>query len=701
MQDRAPTLLESWKEIATFIGRDERTAMRWAKDSGMPVHRVPTGKRGHVFAYPVEIRAWLNSAARQEGPVLLPRTRAPGTDVGSLPFESIQTAHATESPATETCAPAPVPGRAFITIGLFGEMHRWFVRYGWKLLIATTSLVTLVWLFTFVSAGVSPSSSLHLVGVTKLTDDFRPKSYLFTDGKILYYTALDGLRPALMALSVEGGTPRKIDTPFPNAMLQDLSGDGQDLLISSFEGLENDKPLWELHLKGGAPRRVGSLKCSLARWSPDRSQIAFVKGDQLWVADAGGTGARRLTSFKGQVGYLLWSPDRTKIRVRVSDHLSVGGELWDVPLTILDGDYPGNPTRVEENSGMTSAVWINRGHDLVSGGDSSKDDSALVVSSESPNRWGLGVRPTRVALNIGSIASLASSGQGRDLYALAKSRTRGELIRIDSHTQTFQTFLGGISAQYVSFSRDSQWITFTDVPTATLWRSRADGSEPLQLTKLPMEVELSSWSPDGSQIAFMGRTPGNPWRIYLVSKNGSNIREASAGTIWQGAPTWSPDGKFIVYGNVYCEEDKSCELRRIEINSGRDEFVPGSQGLHTARWSYDGKHIAAIEPSRYELHVMDTATGRWKLLADNVTGDDLNWSRDSKFLYFENPRGEKPAIERVRLRDGQRSVEVDLTPIQRLSGGLGVWFGLTPDDSPIMFRTLDSIEIYAIHLSDR
>lgn len=53
--------LESWKEIATFLDRDVRTAMRYA-DRGMPVHRIPGGKKGRVFAYRGEIGAWLRSA---------------------------------------------------------------------------------------------------------------------------------------------------------------------------------------------------------------------------------------------------------------------------------------------------------------------------------------------------------------------------------------------------------------------------------------------------------------------------------------------------------------------------------------------------------------------------------------------------------------------------------------------------------------
>jgi len=51
--------LDSWKEIAAFFGRDERTVRRWEKERGLPAHRVPGGGRGGVFAYSGELKEWL------------------------------------------------------------------------------------------------------------------------------------------------------------------------------------------------------------------------------------------------------------------------------------------------------------------------------------------------------------------------------------------------------------------------------------------------------------------------------------------------------------------------------------------------------------------------------------------------------------------------------------------------------------------
>jgi tetratricopeptide (TPR) repeat protein len=53
--------LDSWKEIPTFFGRDERTVKRWEKERGLPVYRVPGSARGGVFAYAEELAEWLKA----------------------------------------------------------------------------------------------------------------------------------------------------------------------------------------------------------------------------------------------------------------------------------------------------------------------------------------------------------------------------------------------------------------------------------------------------------------------------------------------------------------------------------------------------------------------------------------------------------------------------------------------------------------
>ncbi len=64
--------LDTWKEIAGFFGRDERTVKRWEKGRGLPVYRLPGGRRGTVYAFSEELTAWLRSSqdlVSLEGPI--------------------------------------------------------------------------------------------------------------------------------------------------------------------------------------------------------------------------------------------------------------------------------------------------------------------------------------------------------------------------------------------------------------------------------------------------------------------------------------------------------------------------------------------------------------------------------------------------------------------------------------------------------
>ena len=57
--------LDSWKEIAAYLGRDVTTVQRWEKRESMPVHRHVHDKRGSVYALAPELDAWLKSRRQQ------------------------------------------------------------------------------------------------------------------------------------------------------------------------------------------------------------------------------------------------------------------------------------------------------------------------------------------------------------------------------------------------------------------------------------------------------------------------------------------------------------------------------------------------------------------------------------------------------------------------------------------------------------
>jgi Tfp pilus assembly protein PilF len=71
--------LSSWKEIAAFVGRDERTVKRWEDSRGLPVRRVPGSGKSAVFAYEEEIESWIRSndaAVPSSSPPVVPATNS-------------------------------------------------------------------------------------------------------------------------------------------------------------------------------------------------------------------------------------------------------------------------------------------------------------------------------------------------------------------------------------------------------------------------------------------------------------------------------------------------------------------------------------------------------------------------------------------------------------------------------------------------
>ncbi len=76
-------LLNSWKEIAEFVGRTERTVQRWEKLYGLPVHRPAGRERSAVIALASEIEAWSARTSARGVPVIA--CRATTSDSFSQP----------------------------------------------------------------------------------------------------------------------------------------------------------------------------------------------------------------------------------------------------------------------------------------------------------------------------------------------------------------------------------------------------------------------------------------------------------------------------------------------------------------------------------------------------------------------------------------------------------------------------------------
>src|SRR5439155_6353674 len=113
----------------------------------------------------------------------------------------------------------------------------------------------------------------------------------------------------------------------------------------------------------------------------------------------------------------------------------------------------------------------------------------------------------------------------------------------------------------IAFARDA---TARDDPnTAQIFARDPDGSE-RQLTHFSGGAVRPAWSPDGSRIAFERWFPPNhPDEIYVMNADGSGLKallmkgcRAIPHCLSDDQPTYSPDGKRIVFQRVYKPFDR-------------------------------------------------------------------------------------------------------------------------------------------------
>jgi Tol biopolymer transport system component len=690
--------LDSWKEIAAYLNRDVRTVIRWEQEKALPVHRVPGGKRQAVFAYKDEIEAWLAGSHANGNHV--DGNHPEGNLANGNYSEGIQHAIAPAA-ATETAEPLDdlPPTLKTSETAAVPESHQkslstLYLR-SWKLVGLLIGLLVLAGVTVALLPHSSPSAPIRPIKLKKLTDDGRAKGgNLRTDGTTLYFNQQEGGRTILASAPTSGSPIRRIATPFSNVALQDLSPDGQALLVLSYEKITIEGPLWAIPAKGGTPRRVGNAVCNFARWSPDNRRIACADKTKIAFMDIDGSNPQTIASFSMPVSQITWTPNGDRLLYVLDDTTAHTSSQWEIGVA-PDGTVT-KPRQLQLGTGCCMDwTWTGDHKVLFYIERDAGGKTHLMVQTERLSQ------PTELPVDIGPVWPVVAGKTGNSLYLAIGGAAQAELLKFDSRQKAFETMLPGLSADYLSFSPDGQWMTYTDVGGGSLWRSRADGSQPLKLASSSMEVEVSSWSPDGRHIAFMGQEAGRPYRIYLVDRNGGPVKEASEGDDNQGGPSWSPDGKTIVYGNVFCEKTQDCWIRRLDLATRKTEIIPGSNGLRTARWSPDGKYIAALRFQSRELMVFDISRHRWRVLAESVGGDNINWSSDSKSVYVDSPRDKTPVIERIYVSDGRRVTAVSLAALQNVPGTIETWVGLTPDNSPILTHVFTSSEIYRLDWTDR
>lgn len=538
---------------------------------------------------------------------------------------------------------------------------------------------------------IRPLPPPRVTGSVQITNDGRAKfPPTLTDGSRLYFAAMTADGTALYQTSVAGGEVVPFSQAFQSQLpkLVGISPDGSQLLADDGQGTNPEAPLWVIPALGGPGHRVGDLAAYDATWSSDGHTIVYSKGYDLYLTSTDGSDSRKLVTTTGAPSWPRWSPDQKRLRFTLLDPKTQASSLWEVSAEGRDLHpvLPGWNNHPAECCG----TWTLDGkYFLFQGRRNGRTDIWAMREEGGLFRKG-SQEPMQLTNGPLNFLGPVPSKDGKRLFVIGSQR-RGELARYSASSGQFVPYLGGISAEYVSFSKDGQWVAYATFPEGSLWRSKVDGSERLQLTFPPMQAWLPRWSPDGKQVAFQGMTPDKPWAMYLISADGGHPEQVAPGL---GDIGWSPDGQSLVFGDsplfIEPRPTQKLAIHVMDLKTRQASTLPGSEGLYGPRWSPDGHMIAALRAGPETLLVFDLVTRKWTELGRISVGFP-SWSRDSKYVYFDSPEGE-PGFYRVRITNHKLERLFSLKNV-RLAD---FWMGLAPDDSPLVMRDVGTQEIYAL-----
>src|SRR5580692_4391143 len=555
------------------------------------------------------------------------------------------------------------------------------------LLLAAGAGAFLVWLR-------SPLPSPQITGSTQLTWDGLAKENLRTDGKSLFFGARRGAQYSAFELPVGGGTPAALDTSSGGFLPGDISPDGTQILFVPHKMARPHAYVRLMDLASASVRDVPGIDSESVAWAPGNN-LVFGEGSDLFLAGQDGAGRRKLLTAPGFINSVGFSPDGTRIRMSVVDKLKYTGAIWEARA---DGSgfhelLPGWHPVPQECCGR----WTPDGRYYVFQSYQRGVSKIWILPDAQPSLRKSAPVPVLLTTEPLNFYSPAPSRDGKKLFVTAE-QPRAELVRYDASSGQFLPFLSGISAGDVEASPDARFYLFVRYPDQTLWRSKADGSEQVQLTSPLLRAALPHWSPDGSRIAFSAQKQGQAWNIYLLPSSGGAAEQITFGSVADLDPAWSPDGKTLAFGQAVSSASTHHAIQLLDLEKHTANPLPGSDGLCCPRWSSDGRYLAAEKDSTFDqILIYDFSAERWRVAVKGIGPlGYFAFTRDSKSLVFETQEVQDPYFYRLRLAAFTFAPIVSLKDTTRFYGPFGAWSGIAPDGSPLLVRDISNQEIYAL-----
>ncbi len=425
------------------------------------------------------------------------------------------------------------------------------------------------------------------------------------------------------------------------------SPDSQDLVFAATPR-EGGCTVWRYTLASRHLQQLATclgLRTPIVDWSPDGRWIVFTGQAEgaggLFLVAPDGSGKRRLsTSAPAALAdhQPAWSPDSRRVAFVRQDPADGTRDLHEVTL---DGLLTRLSTmRLYALHGIT---YTADGQDLVF--STTRLDSRVLL------RWD---RRQQQAVPLGLEGSAPLRGaDGRIVYALMRVHVGLARLKPGDGTLVREATAVGSDRQpdvHAGSGRTVFVSRRTGAPE--LWLAEPGGAEPQQLTRLDGVVAAPSWSPDGSQIAFLGNCgPGKRLGLCLLRVADGQVQPLAADAANYGRPAWHPSGQ-----DVWASSDRSgsWQLWRFSPAGGGATPVPTELPPGRAvQWAGDGSGWVYQARGGSGLRWHPAGPGAERALAAARRGETLvDWRLSGGHLVTLN-RGEQDHLRRLDLASGR------------------------------------------------
>ena len=425
--------------------------------------------------------------------------------------------------------------------------------------------------------------------------------------------------------------------------------------------------------------------------SPDRSEIAFSSGGDLWTVPASGGDARLLVSHPANESQPVYSPDGRTLAF-VSDRTG-GGDIYLLTLAsgdlrrltfgdggeLLDGwsrdgqwiyfssgsqEIAGNDIfRVRASGGTPMPVSADRfTNEFAAAASPDGQSIAFSARGNGPGQWWRKGHSHLDESEIWVMKGLATSAyekivergaknywpmwsaDGRSVYFMS-DRSGAENIWVKplaGEPRQVTQFRAG-RVLWPDISTDGRTIVFernfgiwtldvasgraTEVP---IRRRGASTGPVIQHLTLTTDFADLSLSPDGRKVAFVARG-----EIFAASaRDGGVAARVTDSLARETQIDWAPDSKRIAYVS---ERDEVAHLFLYDFTTGAEtQLTKDAKADEAPRFSPDGQMLAFVRDDK-SLMVMDVATRQERVVASgfiSAAPRNLAWSSDNKWIAY-------------------------------------------------------------------